>query len=264
MAGLGKEYIIGRGQLLFNLMIANSKTLTGELYFGNTPELSSSMDMETLDHYDADEGLNVKDESVTLENNLTLAFTTDNISIENLGLWYGGPTQQETTAAAVGLTYTVPAAKKGRYYQIGQTDANPLGERSLDNVVINYKPDPANPAVVLPAANYEMDIATGRIYIELDAPDIEDGETDIEFTYDLEASTRTVIIGRGDEIRGALRFNSKNPVGKQRNYYWPYVKLTPSGDYALKGSEWQQMSFSVEVLKKNSATERVYIEAVEV
>ena len=30
----------------------------------------------------------------------------------------------------------------------------------------------------------------------------------------------------------------------------PYVKISPNGDYALKGDEWQQIPFNIEILKK--------------
>jgi len=39
----------------------------------------------------------------------------------------------------------------------------------------------------------------------------------------------------------------------------PYVKLMPNGDFALKGDEWQQLSFNIEVLKKGTL-EAVYMD----
>lgn len=266
MAGEGKEYVIGKGRLFFDQFAAGTKVGTGERYLGNTPELSSSADAETLDHYDADEGLNVKDESITVENNLSLAFTTDNISPENIALWFAGPVNELTVTAATGKTETFSGVKRGRFYQLGADALTPSGARNATNItVMKVEPgaQPEDPPVETPvtaAGNFDFDLENARVYIEPDAPDVADDD-DLKVTYDLEAGSRTVIIGRGDEIRGALRFISKNPIGKQRNHYYPYVKITSNGDYALKGSEWQQMSFSVEVLKKDAATERVYIDA---
>jgi hypothetical protein len=37
------------------------------------------------------------------------------------------------------------------------------------------------------------------------------------------------------------------------------VQISPDGDFALKGDDWQAMTFSVEVLKLNDSTERQYI-----
>lgn len=67
------------------------------------------------------------------------------------------------------------------------------------------------------------------------------------------------IVGRSDTIYGALFFESDNPVGDNKNYWWPYVSLTPNGNYALKGDAWQVMSFTAEALKRDALTQRVYI-----
>lgn len=67
------------------------------------------------------------------------------------------------------------------------------------------------------------------------------------------------IIGKTDSIYGALFFESDNPIGANVNYWFPYVNLTPNGTFALKGDTWQTMSFTAEALKRDNATERVYI-----
>lgn len=69
----------------------------------------------------------------------------------------------------------------------------------------------------------------------------------------------SVVIGSADQIFGSLLFESDNPVGENRNYWWPYVSLQPSGTMALKGDAWQTLSFSAEALKRDSTTERVYV-----
>lgn len=255
MAGPGKEYIVGKGQLFFDKFAAGLLTGEGERYLGNTPELSTSADSETLDHFDSDEGLNVKDESVTIETSLTGQFTTDNISAENIAEWFGGDLSQLTIASASGQTQNI-TAKLGRWFQIGANSTTPNGAR---NITITSVTKGATP--VTAAGNMEYDLVNGRIYIEPDATDIDEDDV-LTVTYGIAAGSRTLIIGKGQEVRGALRFLSRNPVGGQRHYFWPYVKLTSNGDYALKGDEWQQMSFSIEFLKKDATTERVYIEAV--
>ena len=68
------------------------------------------------------------------------------------------------------------------------------------------------------------------------------------------------MVSSSNSVYGALRFVADNPKGDNRDYYFPYVKLAPDGDYALKGDEWQQISFSFEVLKKASNIEAVYVD----
>jgi hypothetical protein len=68
-----------------------TKTLAGgSRYLGNSPELTSSQNEDKLDHYNSDSGIKVKDASVSLQNDLSLSFSLDDISPENLALWYRG------------------------------------------------------------------------------------------------------------------------------------------------------------------------------
>ena len=50
-----------------------------------------------------------------------------------------------------------------------------------------------------------------------------------------------------------------NPEGAKMDYFMAYVRLSPNGDFALKGEEWQQLSLTVEVLKAGDL-ERLYID----
>jgi hypothetical protein len=67
------------------------------------------------------------------------------------------------------------------------------------------------------------------------------------------------VIGRADTIFGALFFEADNAEGENVNYWFPYTNMTPNGTFALKGDTWQVMSFTIEALKRDSATERVYL-----
>lgn len=250
----GKDYVLGKGRLFFEKFAPGTKVGSGELYFGNTPELSTSSDQSTLDHYDADAGLNVKDESVTIEDNMTGAFVTDNMNMENQALFFGGDIEKSTVTAATGLSDSFTDVVRGRWLQLGTGPLTPSGVRGVTNVVVKK-----GATTVAASGNYEVDLELGRVYIEPDAAGIADGD-DLTIEYDVEAGTRDIVIGKGTEVRGALRFISANPVGSQTDYFWPYVKLTANGDFNLKGDEWLQIPFSFEVLKKDATTERVYID----
>lgn len=268
MAGPGKNYVIGKGRLYFALFAPGSKnSVIGERYLGNSPELTITRDQETLDHIDADEGLNIKDESIVISNSLGGSFSTDNIEPENLAMWFGGPLNRSVALAASGIVEPDFRAVRGRVFQLGTNADQPSGARKIDNVkvsIVTAGATPQDPPTVteLPelTGNVEIDLDRAKIYIESDAPDIDENDI-LRVTYDQEANSRTVVIGKGDQLRGALRFESANPVGSRNDYFWPYVSITANGDYALKGDEWQVMSFNFEVLKLNNTTERVYIDA---
>lgn len=268
MSGPGKQYVIGKGRLFFNKLMAGASIGIGERYLGNSPELTSSISQDTLDHIDADDGLNVKDESITITNDLTGSFKLDSIENDNVAMWYGGDIEKSTIVAATAVVEPDFTAQRGLHYQLGTTEDTPSGTRKIDNVtasVITQPVVPGDPVVVTAIAdleaNMEVDLDRARIYIEPDAPAIPNG-TLIRVKYDQEGVTRTVTIGKGQEVRGALRFIAKNPVGENKDYFWPLVKITSNGDYSLKGDSWQEMSFNYEVLKKDASTERVYIDGV--
>lgn len=106
--------------------------------------------------------------------------------------------------------------------------------------------------------NYTVDATNARIYILDDAADISDGDT-IEVVYDLGSGARYLIVDSQSQVEGALRFVSDNARGPDKNYYYPRVKISPSGDYQLKGDAWQTMTFTFEVLKPATAGSRVYV-----
>jgi len=254
MAGVNKEYVLGKGKVYFDAFAVGTLTLTGERYLGNTPELSTTSDQSTLDHFDSDGGVNVKDESVVIEDNMNGSFITDNISIANVGLAFGADPAATVVVAAVGIIENFPVVKKGRWYQLGTSAAMPNGARNVTNVVVKVL------AATIPLLNnYAVDLALGRVYVEEAAPGIALADVLI-VTYDVTGMTRNQVVGKGAQAAGAMRFISANPVGPQTDYFWPYVKLTLNGDMSLKGDEWQQLPFSMEVLKKDTVTERVYVE----
>lgn len=267
------NYVVGRGRLYFDQFKNGSNTsLGGEMYFGNTPELTLNTDSETLDHYSSESGLRNLDMTLLLEMTQGGSFSTDEINPDNLALFFLGEKSRVTQTQATGRTQVIPLLKKGRFFQLGIDVNNPTGVRDITNVQIVVAD--ASVAVstgtgdittipgvtVLPLPNnIELDLAMGRLYVEIDAPDVGNNMQAV-VQYDVNAQSRTMIIGRSTMIYGALRFISDNPVGNQKDYFFPKIALQPDGDYALKGDDWQVMSFTFRALKLNSVTERCYID----
>lgn len=259
----GKNYVLGRGQVFFdrfpqNVPVTAALMGIGERYFGNTPEFSTSTESEDLEHFDSDAGVNTKDDSVQLSMNRSGSFTCDNISKDNIALYFLGDASTINQAGATGLTHTV-TVKKGMFYQMGASASLPAGLRNIKNVTAEKDPS-GTPVAVAALNNFQIDEELGRIYILADAVAITD-DTVIEFTFDTDTSTRDQIVSSSNAIYGAIRFVSNNPKGVNRDYYYPYVKLSPDGDYNLKGEDWQQMGFTMEILKKASNIESVYIDS---
>lgn len=255
MADHENNYVVGRGKTYFDKFLPGTKTSTGERYFGNTPELSLNQSEETLDHWDSDSKLKVKDAQVSISNESSGTIVCDNVSAENLALWFGDDDGAGVVgiSSATGLTQVVESATLGTYVQLGVSDAVPQGHGFLDNVVVKK-----GATTVAPAGNYEVDLEMGRLYLFPAAVAIANGD-ELEVTFDAEAQSLDVVISKGSSIFGAVRFIADNAVGVNRDHFMPYVKLTSDGDYSLKGDDWQSMSFSLEILKKSTDTGRIYI-----
>lgn len=253
MAFPEKNYTLGRGRLYFDKFAEDGTTLTGQRYIGNTPELNLTIESESLEHFDSDAGIKVKDAAVLLSVSRTGSFITDHISPENLAAFFLGEAEVVDVAAATGLTYTINDVILDRRYQVGQSDSVPAGVRNLAAVVVKV-----GVSAKTLNTDYTLDAATGGV-IPLSTGSIVAGD-DVIVEYELpEFSYNRVISGASAEINGAMLFVSTNPEGRKFDYYWPKVTLKPDGDYALKGDEFQQIGFAFEVLKKSDTVEAQYI-----
>lgn len=263
----GKNYVLGKGKVFFD-RYPNGVTITattqgeGERYLGSSPEFSTSASAEQLDHFSSEGGLKVKDDSVQLSMDRTGKIVVDNISADNIALFFLGEASTVAQSALTGQTTTFEAVTRGRFYQAGASESNPAGLRNIKNVVLKKETTPGSgtfDVTITMSGNYQYDEVTGRIYLEAASSAIVDGN-DLQVTFDTDASTRTQVISGSNPIYGAMRFISDNPKGENRDYYFPYVKLSPDGDYALKGEEWMQVGFTFEMLKKSDNIEAAYID----
>lgn len=250
-----KQLTLGRGRLFFDAFLPNTKTKTGERYFGNTPSLGLTIESESLDHFDSDAGVRVKDDSVLLQLNRTGAFVTDNIDVENVALFLLGSSSALVQTAQTAQTYALNDVIKGRFYQIGSTAANPPGLRSLTNFVL--KKGATN---LVAGTDYTVDLELGRVEILESGSTVVTGD-DLTATFDVEAKTRQrIVTAASATIDGALRFIATNPKGALFDYYMPYVRLSPNGEFALKGEEWQQIGFNIDIQKLDDTTESIYVD----
>lgn len=148
----------------------------------------------------------------------------------------------------VDVTETLAGVERGRWYQLGVEAGLPQGVRGVGSVTITG----------VNANSFIIDHDAGRIQVLSDASDVVDGD-DLDVSYGLRAGVDDVVIARSDKIEGEMAFIGNNAAGANDNYFWPYVKLSPDGDFALKGDEWLNMTFNFEILKRDALVERQYI-----
>ncbi|KGJ23761.1 hypothetical protein [Paracoccus sanguinis] len=237
------NYTLGRGKLYFSPFRPGTTNPAGFRYIGNTPSLSYTATVEKLDHYNSDAGIRVKDASVVLSADFAMQFTTDDISAENVAMFFLNENPETITqASATGQTETITVGALERRYALGVSDATPTGLQNVSGVTVS------NGATALEAeVDYQVDLATGTVKF-LEGGAVSVGDT-LTVSYGVEAATYERVISGSSAVRGALRFVSDNPKGDNFTIYAPCVEITPNGDYELKGDDWQTLSFSVSVEK---------------
>lgn len=249
---MANNYTLGRGEIFFGRFSAGTLVPIGERYLGNTPELNLSLEPEMLDHFNSDRGIREKDDSVTLQINRTGTVITDNIDPENLAvLFMGDKSVQAQAATPVVAEAVVTGAVKDMWYQLGTSSTNPSGVRDVSAVALKD----ATPTTFISGTDYILDAALGRFQVISTAM----AGKNILADYTPAAKSRIRVISKGDTIEGSLRFIAYNPKGSDFDYFMPWVKLTPNGDFALKGEEWQQIPFNLEVLRK-TGYEAIYVD----
>lgn len=153
-----------------------------------------------------------------------------------------------TLAGGANVTEDFTEVELGRWIQLGKDSSSPQGVRNVGSVSITG----------VDAGSYTVETATGRILLHEDADDIVAGST-LTVSYGIKPQTETVVIAKGESIEGELQFIADNPVGANDDYYWPYVRLTPDGDFSLKSDEWQTVTWNFEILLRDSSTKRQYV-----
>lgn len=257
---MANNYTLGRGKIYFGKFGDDGETPIGERYLGNTPECSFTIEAETLDHFSSDEGINEKDESVPLSTTRSGSFTTDNIDPENLAYFFFGEAGTLAVSTATVAAEPVGPVYGGYTYKLGVTDSVPMGQSNLiqhtapsTNIIVK---DDTDTTTYDEGDDYTVDLNTGMVTI-VDGGAIADGDT-IHVTYKTSAHSVARVVSGSMPIEGSMRFVSTNPKGKLYDYFMPWVKITPNGDFALKGDEWQVIPFNLEILRKG-ALEAFYI-----
>jgi hypothetical protein len=242
---MANNYVRGSGKIFFDRFAAGTETRTGELYLGNTPSFSLTIAAEKLEHFSADRGLREKDASVVIETTRSGTMSCDNISTDNVALFFFGTASNVTQTAIAGPATETISMRRGRFYQIGQTAARPTG---LRNVTVTSVATTTPAATAVLGTDYVVDSTLGRIEILANSPFFST-EKSCVVTYSAAAATFERVISGATPVLGALRFIADNPIGANRDFYMPKVEITPSGEYALKGEDWQTIEFALEVLK---------------
>lgn len=246
--------VLPRGELYFDRFAAGTLVGEGEMYLGNTPGFSLSRSFEETKRYRSYGGQVLERDAIVTQDRHTGEIETDNISVDNMGLWFGGAVTKPPQIS-IGMYSETFTVNRGRFFQIGLTIIPFVGIRHLYHVGIVVR---KGATVVPEAGNYSIDLERARIFVEASAPNIANGDS-ITIDFEWRESEPTQVVPSGKEVVGALRFISTNPFGPEISYYFPSVRLKAKGDIELKRDDFLSLNFDIDVRRKTPAAEFFYV-----
>jgi hypothetical protein len=253
-----QNQVLGKGKIYLRARNRNNlATFIGGLrYIGNTPEFNLALEASTLDHFDSDNGIRVKDKSVTLEVNTTGSYICDNIDADNLAIFFLGTSSTVTQTVAT-VTAEAHTVSPGYYYKLGES--NNTAPVNISAVVVTGV---GGTPTYVAGDDYNINLTNSLLEIVVGGAIAIN--TPIEVDYSVPAASLSRVESGQDDFVGELFFEATNPEGKLTNYTLPYVKISPNGDFALNSdTDWQQMSYNIEVLKLDSNTPSLIAQTVE-
>lgn len=271
--GATKALVLANGRIEFNQFpivngVERQVEAKGFRYLGSSKELNLTQENETLEHKSSECGFNTTDEEIITSSKLTGSFTLDNINTENLAMFFAGEVSNQTQVAATGKKDTLKVYPS-LGYRLGTSKENPNGVFSATITKIEVFADEAKAKAGTPVestlvegVDFEYTPETGFLMIgdTASTSKIKAAGSWIVVTYDLKKAAREVIISKGQSIVGEFLFRGCNAKGENRQYWMPKVRLSPNGDFALKGGEeWSSMAFNITALESEAAGSMLYI-----
>lgn len=239
---------IPRGAVLFAKYLPGTQTPGPYRDLGNCPEFTLSRSADYLTHYSSKSGVRVKDAEVPLSGDLTGSVTIDDISAENMALWFMSNVQVVTIASATGQSETISDVVPGGIYQLGRSAVAPLGLRGISNLSFG------GGGSYVEGQDYVLDGDNGLLTI-LEGGSIAPG-ANLSLTYNVAASTYRQVNAGDVGAEGELKFISQNPFGPNRVIMIPRARINPQGDLSLmtdaESPTWQQIPFSISVMQKGN------------
>lgn len=267
------KLVFGKGRLYFEPFATGEDSASGlgEIYIGNTPGFAIQLDQSLVERWDSTGDQRVLREPEILSESHTGRFTTDDITSDNLALWYG---QQAATKEAHspwnGFPNYITVLSPGRFHQVGAgyiEDAGgsifsrnpypfPSGITGLRSLTIRD----AETLEIIPSGDgtpYTIDLAAGRIHISNEV-----SSRRVRLTFTVNGSITDKLSPSSVKLHGSLRYlsNNPNPGAAQVNFFYPWVRLSATSTFDLKRpNEFLELNYEFTAYKKDGA-EFVYLE----
>lgn len=244
------DYSLGRGKLYVALLdtATGLPDAAGYRDVGNVPDFSISIDIEELLHQSSQRGLRITDKRVVTQQTMNLSVSLDELSSENMAVFFSGDTATATNPAVAGFATHVLSATVtlGRWYDI--KSASGVRAVDLDPTKVAAT-ETAGPTVLVEGTDYTLDTKMGRIFLLTTATNIATGESlSVALTADAGAAAQlqqvTALTKSSEQL--VLKFIAENPANndEQVEFEFHSATLSAEGDFALIGDDWTVMQLS--------------------
>lgn len=253
------DYSLGRGKLY----VAKLDTSTGlpntDGYrdVGNVPDFSISIDIEELLHQSSQRGLRVTDKRVVVSQTMNLSISLDELSSQNMALFFSGDTATVVNPAVAGfgpVTLTT-ALLQGQWYDI----VNGSGVRAVDVDAADVTVTDGVPNTAVLGTDYNLDLKMGRIFVIVGGLVLTNGEN-LRVTVAADAGAAaslqqvTALTKSAEQL--VLKFVSENPANndEQVEFQFHSATLSAEGDFGLISDEFTVMQLTGVAQQESLAT----------
>lgn len=232
------KLILGSGEVYFNRF--NSGTLSGdnERYIGNTTEFDVVRTVGFSESRKSVRGVKLKNNKSLTTEDVTFSFRTDNMTTDNIADWMGGEVSTKNVGGRAAQSETFVLVP-GRFYQLGLALYPGIGVSDIFGMSIKVNGNFVT--------DFYMDEVSGRFGVPMSRTDLIGDTATVE--YEVRSNKSTIIKASAMNVRGSLRFISRNLGDGQMNYFFPHVLLSPTDRMKLKDADWQSLAFEGESLE---------------
>lgn len=239
------ELVIPRGRMTIDVLDDDGQP-TGEIEFGHAI-IKYTSESDKAEERSAE--MAASEIIGTQELNVTRTLDIECKNIDQLNYQRFLAASSETVIqAATPVTAELRRVVPGRIYQLGQTEANPSGVRTVTSITV--KSENGTDTYVL-GADYNADPEDGRVQIIQGGAIVSAGAV-VQFGYTPVAGT-FVRMKSGDSLsfKAAVRIRADNAGGSNRDLYFPLCSIAPTGEMPLANNETEYISlgFTGTVLK---------------
>ncbi len=248
---------LGRGSITLGRLDSTTGKPYDFRHVGNCKALTLNIETETLDHQNSRTGVKVIDREIALSTKYNVSMTLDELSFDNLAIFFSGEAAAAGANPAAALTggsaltdfLIATDAITGRWYALVGTGGIRLMDIKAAGLVVESGASSAANLLAV-GTDYELDAVWGRIFIPSTSTFTDGHNLYITYTggtagtgTTFERPIDSVTIGTQSAQSYFLKYVGINPANDDQEMLVELhsVKLKPEGDLNFIGDEFSEL-----------------------